>query len=78
MMSFPAVLADKHYLEPVEWHCLDLKLCLSAEKQGEHGWAVRKQATVLLQTTASHFPSTSRLYLCFFMDVPHKGERVVG
>lgn len=78
MVSFPTVLADKHYLGPLEWHCLDLKLCLSAEKWGEHACAIRKEATVLLWTKTSHIPSTSSLYLCFFVDVPHKGQRIVG
>jgi len=35
-------------------------------------------AVLLERPRASHFTSISRLYLCFFMDVPHKGQRVVG
>lgn len=78
MVSFLTVLADKHYLGPLEWNCLDLKLSLSAEKWGERAWAIRKEATVLLLTKASHIPSTSSLYLCFFVDVPHEGQCIVG
>lgn len=35
-------------------------------------------AVLFERPKASHFPSISRLYLCFFMDIPHKGQRVVG
>lgn len=77
-MSFLAVLPDKHYLGPLEWNCLDWKLSLFLSGEVGGAWASRKDAPVWLQTKPPHFPSTSSLYLCFFVDVPHEGQRVVG